>query len=97
MLTSPLVVSGYSSSLCLDYEVVPASANLPLMKMNILLLTRNQLQEIIRLLLGPLPLSRYYFGNFSVTRLYYGVFSGGVNSFIEFIRSLSITRCQAIG
>ena len=54
-----------TSSLCVDYEVVPALANLPLMdedeysssdslmRMNILLLTRNQFQEIVLLVRGP--------------------------------------------
>ena len=37
----------------MDYEIVPVSANLPLMRMNSLLLTYNQLQEIVVLLLWP--------------------------------------------
>ena len=49
-------VSNKSSSLCVDFEVVLASANLPLMRM-------NQLQEINLLLFWPSHVSRYYFGS----------------------------------
>ena len=41
------------SSLCMDYEVVPALDNLTQMWMNVFLLTRNQLQKIILLLSSP--------------------------------------------
>ena len=63
-----------SSSLCVNYKVVPSSANLPLMRMNILILTRNQLQEIVLLFC----LHTCHIIIFSVMHLYYGVFSNGV-------------------
>ena len=82
-LMDPLIYFSHSSSLCEVYDVVQASANLPLMRMNILPLTRNQLQEIFLLLLCHLHVSQYHFGSFPCHAPLLWHFSG-----------FSITRCQ---